>query len=175
MPLLDAKRHIAFVLRTIPGIKDGAGMVHAYERWERQPNVYLKFVKAPAANQLNVWFVKWVSARRRRENDGDKVVTVHEFAIEGYFAVHDPPNIDAAAEDAGSEPKFDALVETILEWFDKHDEAQGNTLGGTVVTSDPWQLSVRDEKLFGEVLCHHVRLTKTAKDWFRKAMNDRIS
>ena len=167
--LRDTIAHVASVLRSVPGV----GNVHTYRRWTRDPAKYLALLKPAATDQLNAWWVTRRSTRRRRENDGDRVVVVHEIRIEGILTLHDPPTLDAAAEDAASAPRFCSLVEAVCDKFEDQS-VRANTMGGTVLTSDPVQVATEDERMFGDHLVHFAELGITVKDARYVALTDRV-
>lgn len=150
MPTIAQVR--AAILGKLNGVA-GVGVVHDYERYAASMAGLTALYKSGA--QLKGWHIRRVATEERSPAVGRYAVT-HRWQMRGFWSLDDS---------AATEKSFDDLVETIRDAFRLDD-----TLGGVVATCTAEEVAgaqVVDSGpvMFGNVLCHAVRLALATRHY----------
>lgn len=144
MSLTDIRDQIKTILATV----DGVGVIHDYERWAADWGKFLELYKN-TDGKINGWTI----TRTKTDEDcntASHVTRIHHCTIRGVYGLKD--------EDA-SELIFQALIESICAAF-----RAKYRLNDIAANTEPVQVEVVENRMFGTVLCHYCELTVTAEE-----------
>lgn len=104
--------------------------------------------------RVNGWAIIWKGQDERRLTTMENLIS-HRFTISGYYTLREVK----AADLTTSEEEFDLLISAITDKIrETHD------LSGTSELSSPALVPLKDERLFGGVLCHYCEITIKADE-----------
>jgi len=138
MGLAEIRTEIKNILLSI----DGIGIVHDYYRWSVDWKSFLELFKANG--YIKGWMITRESTREERETMPQSR-RIHTFKIWGVMGHNDAQ---------ATEKTFQDLVESICDTF-----RSNNTLNGQAFDSDPIQVTLIENRMFGKVLAHVAELT----------------
>lgn len=144
MSLSDIRDQIKTILAGV----DGIGVIHDYERWAADWGKFLDRYK-DAAGKINGWTITRTKTPENSDT-ASHVTRIHHFTIRGVYGLKD--------EDA-SELTFQDLIESICAAF-----RAKYRLNDTAANTEPVQVEVVENRMFGTVLCHYCELTVTAEE-----------
>ena len=115
--------------------------VHDYERWAKTWEDYLAFFKSNGL--IKGWTITRTATSEAKSTTTTNMRT-HTFLIRGYYSLDDS---------AATEKTFQNVIEAIATAF-----RADPTLNGTAFDSDPLQVDIVGNVMFGSVLCHFCEL-----------------
>jgi len=119
------------------------GMIHKYERWTNDWNVFLNFFKDPETGRIFGWEIRRMSRPAEKLGGGEEQLT-HFYRIKGYMALQDADQ---------TELLFNAAIDALCDIF------RGNhTLDNVCHDAGPMAVDLIEERFFGNVLCHYAEL-----------------
>jgi len=125
--------------------------VHDYERWAKTWEDYLAFFKSNGL--IKGWTITRTATSEAKSTTTTNMRT-HTFLIRGYYSLDDS---------AATEKTFQNVIEAIATAF-----RADPTLNGTAFDSDPLQVDLVGNVMFGSVLCHFCELrllVQEEKQW----------
>ncbi len=132
-------------IKTILSATAGVGVVHDYERWAADWTTYLDLfsVEDETGKRINGW-----EFMRKKTPAATESVTHdernHTFLIRGLYGLKD--------SDA-SELVFQQIIEDICASFRSNFQ-----LNSTAENTEPVQVDLVENRIFGNVLCHYCEL-----------------
>lgn len=139
-------------IRTILTGVSGIGVVHDYERWAAEWPAYLELfsIEDETGTRINGWDIT-----RRKTPAVTASVThdsrSHTFLIRGMYGLEDSQ---------ASELVFQQLIEDICAAFRAKYQ-----LESTAENTEPVQVDLVENRVFGNMLCHYCELTFTVDEW----------
>lgn len=131
----------------------GARLTHDWGKFIAQFQEVYDDDGTPKA-RVNGWTVSWVGHKETRKTSMENDVE-HAFKVRGYYTVREFVDGDANT----SEGEFDLLIAAILDQIrTTHD------LSGTANLGGPGNMTLKNESIFGDVLCHYTEITFTATE-----------
>jgi hypothetical protein len=128
-------------LTAVPSTKN----VYSYAREAKEMAQFTKLFLDPAAKTIHAWMVTREGTAARDEELSTYRRT-HSIVMMGYYAVNDTLN---------SEGAFQGIIEDVCQAFDPLALRQYD---GAVDWSDPVQVEGPTVLMYGQVLCHAVKL-----------------
>ncbi len=138
------RAQIKTILEGVPNI----GIVHDYERWAVDWNVFINLFKTTVGgtDQIRGWEIGRRSAKENQVAIGGQGGNErrHSFIIRGYLGLNDS---------AATEKTFNDLIEAIAAVF-----RYNWTINDTALNHEWVQAEVIEIRMFGSVLCHYCEL-----------------
>lgn len=104
--------------------------------------------------RVHGWTVSYVGDDEVRETSLHNRLT-YRFEVRGYYSLREVDTGDTTT----SESEFDALIQAI-----KDQVRTTYSVSGTAEISSPASCRLKDERLFGGVLCHYCEIVLTADE-----------
>ncbi|MBW2606140.1 MAG: hypothetical protein JRD05_00745 [Deltaproteobacteria bacterium] len=126
----------------------GIGVVHDYERWATNWTKYLELFST--GGRINGWQItrkKTSAVTASVTHDSRK----HTFLIRGIYGLKDSE---------ATEITFQALIESVCAAFRSKYQ-----LNDTADNTEPVQVDLVENRVFGNVLCHFCELTLIAEEY----------
>jgi len=139
-------------IKTILSAVADIGVVHDYERWASDWPAYLELfsIKTLAGTYINGWEIMRKKTPSRTGSSTHDLRT-HTFLIRGIYGLKDS---------AASEITFQALIEAICSAFRSNYQ-----LNSTADNTEPVQVDLVENRVFGNVLCHYCELSLPADEY----------
>lgn len=139
-------------IKTILSATAGVGVVHDYERWAADWATYLDLFSAEGetGKRINGWEItrkKTLAVTASVTHDSRS----HTFLIRGMYGLKDSE---------ASELVFQQIIEDICAAFRSNYK-----LNSTAENTEPIQVDLVENRIFGNVLCHYCELTLQADEW----------
>lgn len=148
MSLSTIREQIKAILSGVSGV----GVVHDYDRWAAHWAAFLGLftVEEDGQKTVNGWVIT------RRKTAANTASTTHDarrhdFLIRGIYGLKD---------DDASEIVFQQLIEDICAAFKAKYK-----LNDTADNTEPVQVAIVENRIFGNVLCHYCELTIAVDEW----------
>jgi hypothetical protein len=126
------------------------GMVHLYERWAADWNVFLGYFRDPETGRIFGSEIRRAARRGQKLSAMEEQIT-HTFIIKSYLAVQDADQ---------TELLFNQKLEELAARF-RHNQ----TLNGSCDDASALSVETIDERMFGGVLCHYAESSISATEY----------
>ena len=146
MSLAAIRSQIKIILESVPSV----GTVYDYLRWDEDWKGFFNLF-----NSSRGWMITRVSTVEDRELAHNLNTRIHTFQIIGFMFLKD---------EAASEKTFQNLIETICDTFRANP-----TLNNTALDSDPLEVTLVENRIFGSIVVHYTQLTLRVKERFQYA------
>lgn len=123
------------------------GIVHGRSRLATDWAIYIARFKDPSDGRIRGWEICRIAVPEHRRG---AIARHHRFVLRGVLGFSDA---DATAD------SFQELIEEVCNAFrDAADGASWQFINGDNPDQSPAQVSVIDERMFGNVLCHYCEI-----------------